>query len=331
MPASESSALSDTARLDVIAARKDDVLDRVDTPAPTYRGKVRDVYAATQGGRDELLIVTTDRVSAFDVVLGTIPLKGALLTEQATFWLERARDVISTHLVERVDAQIMRVRRAEALPVELVVRGYLAGSLAREPADARGRAYGLTIDPTMATHAAFERPIITPTTKAPSGEHDLPLSVDDIVRQGLVPRAVMEQACEAALELYARGAAFARERGLLLVDTKYELGLVDGALTLIDEIHTADSSRYWRADTYEARVKDGQPPDMLDKERLRRWLLARGFSGHGTPPALDETIRTDLCAHYWSLTEQVTGTPFTPPTAGVQARVAQALESALAG
>jgi len=329
MPASESSTHAEDANLATIVARLDDVLDRVESPSPTYRGKVRDVYAATRGGRDELLIVTTDRVSAFDVVLGTIPLKGALLTEQATFWLERARDVVATHLVERVDAQIVRVRRAEALPVELVVRGYLAGSLAREPVETRGHAYGIAIDPSVAVHAPFESPIITPTTKAPSGEHDLPLSVDGIVRQGLVARAVMDQACEAAKELYRRGAQFARARGLLLVDTKYEFGLVDGALTLIDEIHTADSSRYWRADTYDARMREGNAPDMLDKERLRRWLLARGFSGHGAPPALDQGVRTDLCAHYWSLTEQVTGKPFVPPAAGVRARVAEALAGAL--
>jgi phosphoribosylaminoimidazole-succinocarboxamide synthase len=316
----------ETTRQATVRARLVDTLDRVDVPQPNYRGKVRDVFHHG----DEMLIVTTDRVSAFDVVLGTIPLKGSLLTEQAVFWLERARDVIPTHLIERVDAQVMRCQKARALPMELVVRGYLAGSLMREPAETRGRDYGLRLPADLAPYAALAAPIITPTTKAPSGEHDLPLSLDAIVAQGLVDARTLEAASEAALELYRLGAAFARERGLILVDTKYEFGMVDDKLVLIDEIHTADSSRYWLLETYAARCAAADAPDMLDKERLRRWLLAQGFSGHGTPPVLSDDIRVDLASHYWELTEKVTGGVFTPPSPHAAERVKGALDRALA-
>jgi phosphoribosylaminoimidazole-succinocarboxamide synthase len=313
-------------RIATVRERLTDTLASVDDPAPEYRGKVRDVFRRG----DEMFIVTTDRVSAFDVVLGTIPLKGALLTEQAVFWLERARDVVPTHLLERIDAQVMRCKVARALPVELVVRGYLAGSLMREPPASRGHAYGLSLPSDLEDYAKLATPIVTPTTKAPTGEHDLPLSTDEIVARGLVDRHVLTAATEAALELFRRGAEFALSRGLILVDTKYEFGLVGDTLVVIDEIHTADSSRYWLSETYASRRSAGEAPDMLDKERLRRWLLAQGFSGHGAPPALSDDIRIDLAAHYWALTETVTGAPFVPPAPHAPRRVANAVRRALA-
>jgi phosphoribosylaminoimidazole-succinocarboxamide synthase len=314
-------------------------LEGVRDPTPTYRGKVRDVYA--RGARnhpardqldahpndrgDELLLVATDRISAFDVVLGTVPFKGQLLTEQAAFWLEKAAAVCRTHLLERVDPCAMRCLRTEALPIELVVRGYLAGSLLREPPDTRGSAYGLRLDPHLPDYGLLPAPIVTPTTKEPSGAHDRPCSLDEIVASGRVAKPVLDRAVEIALSLFALGSAHARSQGLLLVDTKYELGTKDGEVILIDEVHTADSSRFWIADTYEARRQAGQAPEMLDKERLRRWLLAQGFDGHGSPPALSDDVRVDLASHYWDLTERVTGRPFEPtegdPTARVEACV----------
>jgi phosphoribosylaminoimidazole-succinocarboxamide synthase len=296
-----------------LASHLTSAFDAVPGLAPAHRGKVRDVFAL---GTDELLLVATDRVSAFDVVLGTIPLKGQLLTEQSAFWLQKAGAVARTHLVERVDAAVLRCRRAQAFPVEIVVRGYLAGSLMREPPATRGRAYGLIIDPAIAPYAPLPHPIVTPTTKEAVGVHDRPCSLDELVRDGRIERRHVERVVELAHALYRMGAAHADAHGLILVDTKYEMGLVDGEVCVIDEIHTADSSRFWVKATYAERVARGEAPEMLDKENLRRWLLARGFSGHGVPPALDDDIRIDLGAWYWALTERVVGRPFVPAEGG---------------
>jgi len=299
---------SDADRRRRIAAELSRASEGVAGLVPTHRGKVRDVFARG----DEVLLVASDRVSAFDVVLGTIPFKGELLTEQAVFWLERARQIAPTHLIERVDPVAMRCRRASAFPVELVVRGYLAGSLAREPADSRGKAYGLSLDPAQRPYTAFATPIITPTTKEAVGVHDQPCSLDDLVASGRVSRAHLERACAIALELFALGQAHADAQGLILVDTKYELGLIDGEVAIIDEVHTADSSRFWVKDSWASRIAAGDVPEMLDKENLRRWLLSVGYSGNGTPPVLTDAVRSDLAAHYWDLTERVLGQQVAP-------------------
>lgn len=295
-----------------IARISGDAVDAVSLP-PTHRGKVRDVF---QRGR-ELLLVATDRVSAFDVVLGTIPLKGQLLTEQSAFWLAKAATVAPTHLVERLDPAILRCRTAQAFPVELVVRGHLAGSLMREPPETRGHAYGLRIDPAIQPYAAFAEPIITPTTKEAVGVHDQPCSEDDLVAAGRISRVHLDRVTEIARALFALGRAHAASQGLILVDTKYEFGLIDGEVCIIDEVHTADSSRFWLQESFVDRVGKGEAPEMLDKENLRRWLLSRGFSGQGVPPALDESIRADLASHYWGLTERVLGQRFVPTAGGV--------------
>lgn len=294
-------------------------------PPPDARGKVRDLYFR----RDEILLVATDRVSAFDVVLGTVPLKGEMLTEQASFWLNKASGVIPTHLLERVDAQVMRCARVQPLPVEMVVRGYLAGSLMREPRETRGAAYGLQLDPNLGDYERLDTPIVTPTTKAEVGQHDQPCSLQDLVASGAVSQKHLSQMVEAALALFDMGAKFASEQGLLLVDTKYEFGLQDDRLVLIDEVHTADSSRFWKAEGYTERIAAGQTPEMLDKERLRRWLSARGFMGSGTPPALSEEIRLELTCHYWELTEMVLGQVFSPTGGDTQARVESCLRQVL--
>lgn len=297
----------------------------VDRPPPRYRGKVRDVFERG----DELLLVATDRVSAFDVVLGTIPFKGQLLTEQAAFWLAKAADVIETHLIDRPDAQAMRVKKTAAIPVELVVRGYLAGSLSREPPGSRGRAWGLQLDPALLPYAAFPAPVVTPTTKEAVGAHDQPCSLADLVASGRVSERHLDRCVEAGVALFRMGQAHAAAHGLLLVDTKYEMGLIGDRVVLIDEIHTADSSRFWVAGTYQERVRAGAPPDMLDKERLRRWLVSQGFSGQGAPPALTDEVRVDLALHYWDLTERVMGRAFAPITGDPLGRVTTVVRSFL--
>ena len=286
----------------------------VDSPQPDYRGKVRDVFYKDS----ELLIVTTDRVSAFDVVLGTVPYKGSLLTEQAVFWLEKSKPVIANHLLERVDARTMRCQKAEPFKVEMIVRGFLAGSLLREDPLTRGQAYGLTLDPALKAYQAFETPIVTPTTKADVGLHDEPISLAQVVSMGLATQEQVDEIFASAIALFKLGSAFAKEQGLLLVDTKYEFGLVNGKVTLIDEIHTADSSRYWISSTYHDRIAAGKSPDMLDKERLRKTLIEKGYDGHNMAslPKLDDDMRVDLACHYWQLTEQLTGQRFETEAVG---------------
>ncbi|MFZ9889746.1 MAG: phosphoribosylaminoimidazolesuccinocarboxamide synthase [Myxococcota bacterium] len=287
-------------------------------PPPTRRGKVREIYERG----DEVLLVATDRISAFDVILGTIPFKGATLTEQAVFWLEQAREVGPTHLLERPEAQVMRVRRAVPFAFEFVVRGYLAGSLLREPAETRGEAWGLRLDPHQAPFTPFAAPLVTPTTKEAVGKHDLPSSLEALKAKGVATQKQLDEVRERALALFALGSRAARERGLILVDTKYEFGLVGDEIVLIDEVHTADSSRYWVASSYDERLAQGDPPEMLDKERLRRWLREeRNFTGEGAPPALPDDVRIDLASFYWSLTETITGRDFAPDTGPVIDRV----------
>jgi phosphoribosylaminoimidazole-succinocarboxamide synthase len=292
----------------ILRGHLDKTLAGVDSPAPSYRGKVRDVWSKG----DEILLVASDRISAFDVVLGTVPMKGQLLTEQSTFWLEKAASVVTTHLIERVDAQAMRCKKTQAIPVELVVRGYLAGSLMREPKETRGKAYGIDVDDDMPDYAPFGVPVITPTTKEAVGVHDQPTSLDTLVASGRVKKKHLEASVDAARDLFRLGSEHAKSCGLILVDTKYEFGVVDDKVVLIDEIHTADSSRFWVHASYAERIGQKLAPEMLDKERLRRWLIERGFSGTGTPPALTDDVRVDLALHYWDLTERVLGRAFAP-------------------
>jgi phosphoribosylaminoimidazole-succinocarboxamide synthase len=295
----------------------DGALAQITNPVPNYQGKVRDIFEKG----NELFIVATDRVSAFDVVLGTIPLKGTLLTEQSTFWLGRATEVIDTHLIERVDPQIMLCKKADPLPFEVIIRGYLAGSLMREPAETRGQAYGLSLPHDLKPYQKLETPIVTPTTKAEQGEHDAPISQAEIVSSGLISQKHLDASIEAAMGLFRTGSAFAEKNGLILVDTKYEFGLIDGKVILIDEIHTADSSRFWVSDDYPAAVRDNRSPLMLDKERLRSWLIEQGYQGEGQPPELTDAVRLDLAEHYWELTEKVLGQPFSPPSNPPETRV----------
>jgi phosphoribosylaminoimidazole-succinocarboxamide synthase len=313
-------------RASALRAALSSTLFEVGHPAPSHRGKVRDVYVRG----DELLLVATDRVSAFDVVLGTLPLKGAMLTHQSAFWLARAASVCPTHLLAREAPQVLRCRRAQALPVELVVRGYLAGSLLREDKAHRGHSYGLRLDPNQAAYSAFPTPIVTPTTKEAVGQHDRPCSLADLVASGAASQAQMDACVEHALALFAMGQAHAQAQGLLLVDTKYEFGVVNGVVILIDEVHTADSSRFWLASSHAHALATGSAPHMLDKEHLRRWLISEGFQGEGTPPALPDDVRVDVSSRYWELTETLLGEPFTAPAPtpvdGVVSRFVSQLE-----
>jgi phosphoribosylaminoimidazole-succinocarboxamide synthase len=302
-------------------------LRQLDLPAlgSLYRGKVRDNYS--QG--DRIVMVTSDRISAFDHVLGTIPFKGEVLSRLTTFWFEKVKDIAPTHVISVPDPSVMVVKRATALPVEIVIRGYITGSLWRDYQAGKAGAYGIEWPDGLKKDQKFDRPIITPSTKAEYGKHDEPISEAEILRQGLVSPAIWKEACEIAQRLFARGQEWAASRGLILVDTKYEMGIADGKLVVIDEIHTPDSSRYWLAREYAQRFKAGQEQQMLDKENIRQWLIKEhGFSGHGKPPALTDDVRVMLARKYIEVFELLTGETFESKGGDVAARIEQNLRKA---
>lgn len=274
------------------------------------RGKVRDSYV--KDGRRT--IVVTDRISAFDVVLGTVPLKGQILNQLAAFWFERTRDLAPNHIIDVPDPNVTIALECALIPVEFVVRGYLTGTSNTSiwTAYERGeRSYcGHALPDGMQKHQRLPEPLLTPTTKAEQGEHDEPVSRREAIERGLITSARYDEAQELALALFAEGQRWAEKQGLILVDTKYEMGLDgDGRLTLIDEVHTPDSSRYWYREGYD-NVAAGADPTALDKEFVRRWLVERGYRGEGEAPALSEDLRCEAARRYIETFELVTGQPF---------------------
>jgi phosphoribosylaminoimidazole-succinocarboxamide synthase len=289
-----------------------------------YRGKVRDNYSRG----DRIVMVTTDRISAFDHVLGTIPFKGEVLSRLTAFWFDKVKDIAPTHILEVPDPSVMVVRRAKALPIEIVIRGHITGSLWRDYQAGKAD-YGIAWPAGLRKDQRFEQPIITPSTKAEYGKHDEPIGEDEILRQGLVTPDVWNEATAIARRLFQRGQEWARTRGLILVDTKYEMGIADGKLVVIDEIHTPDSSRYWVADGYEERFARGEDQEMLDKENIRQWLIKEhGFSGHGTPPPLTDDVRVMLARKYIEAFEKLTGETFASEVGSVAARIERNLRAA---
>lgn len=291
-----------------------------------FRGKVRDAFRAPSGHR---VLVTTDRVSAFDQVLGTIPFKGQVLNELTAWWLRKTADLVDNHLVSVPDPNVMVCLEARPLPVEVIVRGYITGvtSTSLWTLYARGveRPYGLDLPPNLEKNDPLPRPVITPTTKAAAGQHDERLTCAEVVSRGLVDAALWERVSSAALGLFARGQRVARRRGLILVDTKYEFGLVGDRLVLIDEVHTPDSSRYWIAESYARSRDSGEAPEHFDKELLRQWLTEQGYRGDGPFPGIPDDVKVRLAAHYVAVYERLTGLPFTPGRQPVHARVEDAL------
>ncbi len=289
-----------------------------------YQGKVRDTYR--QG--DRLILVTSDRLSAFDHVLTTIPFKGEVLNRLATFWFERTRHIVANHVLDVPDPNVTVARACEPFAVEVVVRGYLTGSLWRDYQKGTHTAYGVPLPDGMRKDEAFASPLITPSTKAQYGQHDEPISEQEILAKGLASARDWARITEAARGLFLEGQKWARTRGLILVDTKYEFGKVGDDLYVIDEIHTPDSSRYWVADEYEARFARGEDQKMLDKENIRQWLIReRGFSGQGTPPAIPDEVRVSLAEKYLAAYERITGTPLALEVGDVHARIEKNLKA----
>ena len=291
-----------------------------------HSGKVRDSFRVSSEVR---MIVVTDRISAFDKVLKTpIPHKGAVLNQLSRFWFERTRHIVPNHVLDVPDANVTVARACEPFAVEVVVRGYLTGSLWRDYQKGTHTAYGVPFPEGMRKDEAFPSPIITPSTKAQYGQHDEPISEQEILARNLASARDWARITEAARGLFLEGQKWARTRGLILVDTKYEFGKVGDALYVIDEIHTPDSSRYWVADEYEARFAKGEDQRMLDKENIRQWLIReRGFQGQGTPPAIPDDVRVSLAEKYLAAYERITGTPLELNVGDVHARIEKNLKA----
>ncbi len=278
-----------------------------------YEGKVRDTYA--EG--DRLVLVTTDRISAFDHVLRqTIPFKGQVLNQLAAFFFEETEDLVPNHALSVPDPNVTVARRCTPVPMEFVVRGYLAGHAWRVYQGGARALCGQPLPENLRESSRLPESILTPATKAAEG-HDEDIRPEDAIARGLVSAKDFEQLKAWALRLFERGTALAQKRGLLLVDTKYEFGRApDGSLCLIDEIHTPDSSRYYYADTYEERLEKGQPQRQLSKEFVREWLMDHGFQGQPGQalPDLPDDFRVEVTQRYVELYEQVTGRSFEPDT-----------------
>lgn len=273
-----------------------------------YRGKVRDVIDLG----DRLLITTTDRISAFDRVLTTIPHKGEILNRISMYWFQLVSNLVPVHILEELTARTVAVRKTRVLPLEVVVRGYLTGSAYRDYAAGKPVS-GITLPPGMRKNQPFPSPLLTPSTKEAAGIHDEPISEKDILSRGIVSPPVWEQVRKMALTLFQKGTEAAKEKGLILVDTKYEFGLSpEGTVYLVDELHTPDSSRYWYASSYEESFKRGEDPRQLDKEYFRSWLLSNGFKGEGPAPEIPDEVREAVSRRYIEAFEAITGEKFIP-------------------
>ena len=273
-----------------------------------YRGKVRDVYYFD----DKILVVASDRISAFDHILPrAIPFKGQILNQIAQYFLEASSDIVPNWLEANPDPNVSYGKKAEAIKLEMVVRGYLVGHAWREYKRGERILCGAPMPEDMKEADKFPEPIITPATKAEEG-HDEDISPAEILERGIVSQEVWDQLVDYTLKLYQRGSEMAREKGLILVDTKYEFGICDGKIILIDEIHTPDSSRYFILDGYEERQANGEKQKQLSKEFVREWLMSKGFQGKDGQqmPEMDDAFVDSITERYVELYEKVTGRKF---------------------
>ncbi len=274
-----------------------------------YRGKVRDVYSIN----DEILVmIVSDRISAFDVVLPKgIPYKGQVLNQIANMFLDATSDIVPNWKMGTPDPNVMIGQIAKPYKVEMVVRGYLTGHAWREYRDGKRTLCGVQMPEGMKEHDKFPEPIITPATKAEQG-HDEDISREEIIKQGIVPEKEYQKLEEYAFKLFERGTEMAKDKGLILVDTKYEFGNKDGQIILLDEIHTPDSSRYFYADGYEERQQKGEQQKQLSKEFVREWLIENGFQGKQGQqvPEMTEDFVNLVSERYIELYEKITGKAF---------------------
>lgn len=291
-----------------------------------YTGKVRDVYEQP----DRLILISTDRHSSFDRIIAHIPLKGQVLNQISAFWFERTKDIVPNHVIATPDPNVTVGRKCKTVPVEAVVRGYISGvtgtSLWTHYAAGKRDFGNFRLPDGMKKNQKLPEPVFTPSTKEDA--HDRPMSPQELVAEGFASREMIELIERTAIALYKRGAEIAAQRGLILVDTKYEFGTDEnGKLVLIDEIHTPDSSRYWQLDSYQQRFDKGEEPDYFDKEFLRLWFKEHcdPYKDAVLPPAPPELV-AEMSRRYIKMYEQITGTAFKPGAEPVAARIADNLK-----
>ena len=288
------------------------VLDKTDLNiGKKYEGKVRDNYSVN-GKR---IIIVTDRISAFDRVLCTIPFKGQVLNQTAAFWFDKTKNIIKNHVIDVPDPNVMVVKECKIIPVEMVVRGYITGVTTTSAWYSYEKGIrnfcGNTLPEGMKKNQKFDKPIITPSTKAEHGAHDISISKEEIIKRKIVDEKIYGQMEKAALALFEFGNKLVAKNNLILVDTKYEFGLDENKnLILIDEMHTPDSSRYWIKNTYENLFSKGEEPQKLDKEYVRQWLANKGFIGEGAIPKIPDEIRIEAAKRYITAYEMITGKEF---------------------
>ena len=274
-----------------------------------YSGKTRDYYIKS-GKR---IIISTDRISAFDKNLGYIPYKGQVLNQISLFWFDKTKDIIENHLISSPDPNVMIVKNAKLIPIEMVVRGYITGvtgtSIWGSYEKGERIIYGLKFKNGLKKNQKLPKPIITPTTKAEKG-HDERLTRDEIIKTKIVSEKLYKQMEKASLRLFERGTKICSKAGIILVDTKYEFGIYKNTLILIDEIHTPDSSRFWIKKTYKERFEKGLEPENFDKEFLRLWYAKRGYKGEGIPPKMPKKIIKKISDRYISIFEKLTKQKF---------------------
>jgi phosphoribosylaminoimidazole-succinocarboxamide synthase len=298
--------------LDKIRKQLKNTLEKTDFKSlgKKYEGKVRDNY--TQGNKR--VIITTDRLSAFDRVLCTIPYKGQVLNQMAVFWFENTRDIVKSHMIHAPDPNVMVVEECNPLPIEMIVREYVTGvtttSIWYNYQKGVRNFCGNKLPDGLRKDQKLPKPIFTPSTKAEKGGHDESLSCDEIVKRKLVSREDMEELKEISLKLFERGREIAAKQGVILVDTKYEFGKLGDEIILIDEVHTPDSSRFWFADTYPELFNAGKEQRKIDKEYVRTWLADRGFIGEGAVPKIPDDVKIEAARLYIEAYEKITGLAF---------------------
>lgn len=298
-------------------------LETVDVPdlGKKIQGKVRDIYLKD----DRRIMITTDRQSAFDVILGQIPYKGAVLNKLSEFWFEKTQDIVANHMTLVPDPNVMVAKQCEGIPVEMVVRGYMTGvtdtSIWYSYEKGEREIYGINFPEGMKKNQILPQPVITPTTHGEAGTHDERLTREMIVGQKIVEEKLYEKMEQAAIELFKFGQEWCSQQGIILVDTKYEFGIHNGELTLMDEIHTPDSSRFWIKDTYQQRFEKGEEPEQYSKEFLRMWYVGQGYHGEGTPPKMPESLALQMAKLYMGIYEKITGKDFPEFEYPIQERI----------
>ena len=304
-------------------------LDTTDFPSlgKKYEGKVRDNYTH----ENKRIIITTDRISAFDRVLCTLPFKGQVLNQMAVFWFEKTKHIVKNHLIDAPDPNVSVVHECKPFPIEFIVREYITGVTSTSAWTNYSKGVrnlcGNILPEGLKKDQKFDSPILTPSTKAELGAHDENISREDIIKHKQMSQEDFDKVKEIAFKLFELGQKIAATQGIILVDTKYEFGKLDGEIVLMDEIHTPDSSRFWFADTYEKLLSESKEQRKIDKEYVRTWLADHGFKGEGDVPQIPDEIKIEASRRYIEAFELITGQKFDAEVGDINKRIEMNLKA----